>query len=457
MVLGLLNFIIACKSPCQGNGCSDATTSSILTFLQLDSVIPERDIEDAALIFNGSLDQGVLFSVQIDQNHQYWIGNGATQTLYLESFQIGKRDIQSSELTSDIPSFGHEILLLEDSIQPYFVITAPQSDLTTDILDSGSLWIYDATTLTQFSSIESSQLWMNFPDKIWPCGDLDQDGLLDFAVSLRHSGGDLYRGEVLLGLSSIWNQQSSHNLDDFPRLQGNAVGEGFGHSVLCDTDINQDGSIDLLISSPFADVINPIDASLIDGAGRIAFYSYHWEHFSAQLPDAIFDTQIFDTQIFATQIFEGRNLQQWLGYRMTLGDLNQDGIWELLHTNFASDNTYVNIHSLRDIDNQDWTEIGRIEAPEKDSFFGYQVKIGHLNEDNFADIIVTAPFASNDSLNEMGMIYLYPGDGETFEFTNPSSLIQGSKSDSRLGQQLWLKDVNDDGLDDIISTIQHPL
>ena len=55
-------------------------------------------------------------------------------------------------------------------------------------------------------------------------------------------------------------------MTDLPSLSGSLETEGFGRDILCDRDWTGDGQIDLVISSPFANV-NGVTA-----AGRVQLF-----------------------------------------------------------------------------------------------------------------------------------------------------------------------------------------
>ena len=270
---------------------------------------------------------------------------------------------------------------------------------------------------------EALQQW---PNHIVSCGDLDDDGHNDWiAVHLDNNGS----GEVRLGFSTLWlNIVSETNKTNFPALTGALDSEGFGHAVLCDKDWTGDGQIDLIVSSPFANVNG------VTSAGRIQLF-------------------VNDNGTFVkSSSINGTRKHEWLGYRLTSGDIDGDGRLELASTTFEDDNTTVRLWTWQGAPSNIWRERYTIRSPKEETFFGYDIRIANVDGDDKDDLLIGEPYY-NGAKSESGLVTIFKGTTNLLDWNTQFDLIFGTEAYAHLGYALYVHDVNDDGVQDIILPI----
>ena len=109
-------------------------------------------------------------------------------------------------------------------------------------------------------------------------------------------------------------------MTDLPALSGSLEAEGFGHDIICDRDWTGDGQIDLVISSPFANV---------NGVTARDVFNYS-------------STTTVPLQNLRHWVLEN----EWLD-TLTSGDINGDGRLEMAVTAFE-DQIHCSIWSWRE-------------------------------------------------------------------------------------------------------------
>src|SRR5262245_981841 len=97
--------------------------------------------------------------------------------------------------------------------------------------------------------------------------------------------------------------------------------------------------------------------------------------------------------------------------------------------------------------------------------YGMPVEIGDLNGDGFPDLVLAPMAATSDggARDSAGEIYIYPGDGRIEGIIDRAALgeappgitIRGAERGDFLGTELFLADVDGDGLKDLLFTAQN--
>jgi hypothetical protein len=434
-----------CSGRCDGIGCNaDDVEASLLFFLSPENTIPKRTPVEASFRIDGEDDQGSSWGIVVDESTDSTvlkISTGSSGEIHSVPFQIGKKDLNGYETHIDDSNteFGRELYKHNLSL-PYYIITAPKSSLSDLSQRSGSMFIYDDLLFEDNprTSIYSSQNGDFFPAKISLCGDLDNDGIDDWIASKAHSGDeqiDLYRGEVVIGLSTVWyNSSQPLNITSFPSISGDDVGDGFGHSILCDHDLDGDNNIDVVVSSPFAN-------STVSSAGKVAVYT--------------------DINALDPIYWLGTTAHGWFGYSMAIGDLNGDGGIEVSVQSFSSKEGLVKIWPLEgtNIANQ---PIITLRSDQEEAFFGKRQIITDTNNDGIDDLIISAPFYNTDTSKEVGVVFIYTGTSDIKSWQDSSlsdeliKTITGNESYQRLGDRFWVKDLDGDLTKDVIVQILRP-
>jgi hypothetical protein len=417
-----------CTTQCIGLECVDQSAqTSILVFTQATDTLRQRTQENSTLTIVGSQSQGSNWSVLLDVNE---ITHTPSNTTLIDSitstniivgtsngevyripWKIGEATPEDIVWTA--PSNTTKISTVDD----WWIASMPNQG--TETLDStGQLHLYNPSTENSINIVGTEYL-QRWPAYFWTCGDLDGDGQSDWIAADLDAENT---GQVWLGLSSIWlTFTETQTPDALPRLTGSLNSEAFGHSVLCDTDWTGDDNIDLIISSPFANV-NGITA-----AGRIQLF---------QNNESSFDSIASIT---------GSRKHEWLGYRLASGDIDNDGQLELANTSFETENTTVQLWSW----NNRWTERYTIRSSKQDTFFGYDIEIADINGDGLADLLIGEPYYSSTK-PEVGLLTIFKGTTNLLEWNTEFYTIEGTNSYAHLGYYIDTHDFNQDEILDIL-------
>ncbi len=243
------------------------------------------------------------------------------------------------------------------------------------------------------------------------------------------------------------------------------VGEGLGHAVAVG-DVNGDGIGDIIGGAPFYTAGNDISQ------GRA--YVFFGSRTPSNLRD-IRDTSKTSGAQAPNAIFEGIDAADFLGGVISVGDVNGDGIEDLIlsvsqgsgpgNARVGSGEVYVIFGSGAMSGNRD------LQKQPPDTIFygadpgdalGFSIAIGDWNGDGIKDLILAAPAADGpgNRRDGAGEIYILLG-GASFprgmvDFSetppDPARTIYGATIGDQVGFSLWAADLNNDGKADLIAT-----
>ncbi|MEM1278444.1 MAG: Ig-like domain-containing protein [Cyanobacteria bacterium P01_H01_bin.152] len=306
-------------------------------------------------------------------------------------------------------------------------------------------------------------------------GDFNDDGVDDLIVAAPEAFADpaqVRQGEsyVIFGRNDLGDDGSVEISDlvsdgDGFVIRGATRGERAGSTVSAAGDVNNDGSVDLLVAAPTASPGN------IQGAGQV----YVLFGDSTVGTGGLLD--LANLQSDQGFVIEGLDLGDRLGSALSnLGDVNGDGIDDfILSVPSASSDTgqssvgesYV-IFGRTGLNSVDLSELSNpgngngfvIQGVDFSDGAGTAVSgVADINNDGFNDILIGAPLANPDINPIPGQAYVVFGsDMLTGSVLNLADLdgengfaITGVASQDRLGDSISVAgDVNGDGIDDLI-------
>ncbi len=170
---------------------------------------------------------------------------------------------------------------------------------------------------------------------------------------------------------------------------------------------------------------------------------------------------------------QGKNAFDQFGYEISAGDINGDGIDDIIISSPSSDplgrnsagevyifwgdiqteqSNYLNLNS----DSADITIYGA-QSGDK---LGYSLTVGSINGDNYADFAISAPYSDDGSTLQVGKVYLFYGSQNLPAIIDLSTysanhLFVGESANDFLGQSLLMSDLNNDNEDEVIIGTPH--
>ncbi len=296
------------------------------------------------------------------------------------------------------------------------IVGAPNDDLVvvgTPAAARGIARVYsgkDGSQLFAFVGVAAGDL---FGGAVAGAGDVNGDGFDDLIVGASNADGPL----VDVGTASVFSGIDGSIIHTF---QGSNSFELFGYEVDGIGDVNSDGFDDLAVAIPGNDV-NGNDAGAVQ-----VFSGLNGSLIVSLYGDSSGD--LFGASLSAA------------------GDVNADGVPDLIVGVPFDDNTFVNSGSARVFSGSNWNILFTFDGDLASSALGFSVSgAGDVNSDGYADLIVGAP-EMNGALSATGRVKIYSGlnGGQLYVFDGTSTSEELGYSVSDAG------DVNADGFDDVI-------
>ncbi len=271
-------------------------------------------------------------------------------------------------------------------------------------------------------------------------GDFNDDGMMDLAISApsasfgsTEKAGKVY---VLFGRND-WDSQ----VIDLAYLKPNIIINGgesdemMGLSIV-GGDINNDGIDDLLVGAPNSDSINGADV------GSVKVF--------------LGDKAAFDNK--PDLILYGEHSNERFGSALAIGNLNAQGENEIIvGSYFASEEQNVQVGRVYIYEGKTRLK-SKIFAPDRvysgnhpQEWFGFALATGDLNDDAIDDLAISSlPYAGDKQNNSLSIIY---GDANFFSSSfDPEKEIVERLFDNQalMGSQILIEDLNGNGKNELI-------
>ncbi|MFK5956650.1 MAG: integrin alpha [Planctomycetota bacterium] len=289
------------------------------------------------------------------------------------------------------------------------------------LFQAGAVVVYsgaDGTVLYHFIGAEAFD---HFGGSVSGLGDINQDGFDEILVGASDANPS---GLLRAGSCYIYSGQDGSLLRQWT---GEGESDAFGSAVSHAGDLNADGYPDILVGAPSANPNGVVDAgSAYCYSGQNGVLLFQWN---------------------------GAVSQDFLGSSVSFaGNLNGDLIPDVLIGAYGA--TSPNVSSPGGafaFSGASGVEIYRWYGEAYADQMGWSVSGGYdLNNDGFDDCIVGAPGANIGFIYNFGSVFVYSGQDGSLLYR-----WDGDNEGDFLGASVsGVKDVNGDGMDDIIMGAQ---
>ena len=422
LLLAAVLAIQGCDQDCVGVGCLERFSAASAD-LHLGSELPRSGTHsptEATGAIQGTTTLGADWDVSVVRD-KLIIGSRLDSTVRVYSPILGEVGAEQDatgamvgEHTTD--AFGHRVRTItnvDGGID--LLVTAPLLSTTAAIrhvgavyrfADIGDGWEGGIDPSTAILRMQGESAGGQFGAALEVCPDMDGDGVSEWVASAtRDESRARLGGQVVLARSGdLEGQTEQLGVSALTtRWDGIDLGGLAGHALNCREDLDGDDTADIVVGSPFAD-----DADALDAVGAVYVVS------GAAPPSP------GDLSEVATLTLQLGEANDWFGWSVATGDLDDDGLTDLIVGAPGADGAAgrVNIWSgeqLRD-GNTDTPRL-TIEGDAESGRFGWTVHLADINGDGKADLIAGAPYANPTDEEEAfnaGLISIFFG-GKTFD------------------------------------------
>lgn len=333
-VLGLTSLALlpGCGQECVGVGCQDDFAAARVHVHDAASLTGQglKSPVDAWARIRGSLAEGPDWSL-LPSSGRLIVGMPSVGQV--RAFAVSENDDQESTdatggFNGDQPddrfgtvvARGHD--LDGDGVEE-LVVSAPRWDRERTTRQNGGVFIYNGLSygMQGISDGGPAADWILTGNEdgallgtsLASCPDLDGDGRGELLVSApKSNAGASLAGQVVLLPGSRLARGREVRTDTLEHAwNGLAVGESAGTAVSCVHDLTGDGVPELVVGAPFADGDHEAEGAVyvLDGASP---------------------PQSGDLDLVATYELRGPQTNAWMGWSLATGDLNGDGMPEVV-------------------------------------------------------------------------------------------------------------------------------
>jgi len=394
-----------CEQDCVGAGCLERFGAAS-ALLHLGSELAEEgEFEPtlADLSISGKTNQGPEWDVVVSEG-SIIVGSSLDSTVRAYTPQVGQ-DITEQQAVGSLlgehlsDSFGHRIRSIRNADGTVdLLISAPDLSTTADIRHIGGVYRFRGIgeSFDGVLDVGDFSLRMTgespggrFGSALEVCQDMDGDGAEEWvAAATRASGSARMSGEVVLvrsqDIAGQADQVGAGVIDT--RWEGQHLAELAGRSLDCTSDLDGDGTADLVVGSPYAD-----DPEGTDAVGLVHILS------GAALPAS---GALHAQASLTLQLGEDND---WMGWSSSTGDIDGDGRADLVvgapGVNNATGATYIwSGEQLQSGSTE--TPIVTLSGSGESGRFGWTTHIADVNGDGIQDLLVGAPYENPTGENE---------------------------------------------------------
>lgn len=303
-----------------------------------------------------------------------------------------------------------------------FAVGAPGADDVHD--DAGAVFVYMGSSAGVDTSspvrLEADNAYEDFSFGYRLAGaDLNGDGYADLVASA-------YKGQAYdtAAIHVFYGSESGLSTDNQDRIESpDGVGNtGFGYGLTVLEDMDGDGYPEVAVGSWLARDQLGIVYVYRGGAGGLESTPWH-------------SVTAFDDSAYTSRSF---------GFSLNSGDLNGDGMGDLIVADYRVKSVYLYFGSPTGLDE---TERNRIQTSDSVYSFGEKaVSGGDFNGDGYDDLLINA--AGLDAGH--GWVYFFYGGEDGPDIANPEVFATSSSFAEDFGSSIALvEDLNGDGLDEL--------
>lgn len=357
--------------------------------------------------------------------------------------------------------------------------------------DGAGRQVVDLTTLSASEGfiIQGDAGNDQFAYSVASAGDINGDGFADLIAGARygddagHAAGEAYvvfGGAGNFGVDVFGRQviDLTHlNASEGFIIQGDSSGDQAAYSVSSAGDVNGDGFADIILGSPKGD-----DGGSSVGEGYIVFGG------SGAFGANVSGRQVLDLSSLSASggfIIQGDEAAGQAGRQVAgIGDVNDDGFDDVMLSAPFTDNPTANVgeayvvfggdgifgsivsgRSVVDVANLTATQGFVIRGGASSDQLGRFAfsKLGDINDDGIADLVINAPFADGGAVDSGGAYVVFGttsgfgdavGGRQIVELASLNSsqgfIVRGAAEDDRLRSGTGAGDFNGDGVADLL-------
>ncbi|MDP2309325.1 MAG: hypothetical protein Q8P18_25110 [Pseudomonadota bacterium] len=310
-------MLTGCPAPCEGAGCGALyPRASIGIFRAEDLDFADVDALSPALATNGADADGFDWAV-LGVDSGLLLGIPAADQV---RWHDGASLLRGGALTAVLPGggtgerFGAAVALGEGiDGGTRLIVGAPARDAGPTLSAVGAVFLYEGADAS-LAGATAPQIVVgehaedHFGEGVWACGDLDADGLADWAATAPWAspGAAALAGSLSVALSATMPATLASSAD-LPQLFGGGDGARFGDAVSCSTSLDDDAFPELVVAAPYASGIAR------NGAGAVSIW-----------------TSPVDVAADPALVLSGSEPGANFGSAIAVGDLDGDGLSELV-------------------------------------------------------------------------------------------------------------------------------